>query len=83
MFRRVLTEPALLALHCSILEATETCVTASPRTVSRTQRQLLSGGPCRVSVENRKALLADPAALEALHLFVWTTQMTPMAAGKA
>jgi membrane glycosyltransferase len=82
MFRRVLTEPALLALHCSILEATESCVAASPRTVDRTQRQLLSGGPGRVSTENRKAILADPTALEALHLFVWTTRITPLAPGK-
>jgi hypothetical protein len=29
-----------------------------------------------VSAENRKAILSDPAALNALHLFVWTTRVT-------
>jgi membrane glycosyltransferase len=73
MFRRFLTDPALLALHRSILEATETCVTCGPRAIGLAQRQLLSGGPLRVSAENRKVILSDPAALESLHLFVWTT----------
>jgi membrane glycosyltransferase len=80
LFRRVLTEPALLALHCSILEATDACIAASPRTIGLAQRQLAAGGPPRVSRENRKAILGDPAALEALHLFVWTTRVTPLAA---
>ncbi len=44
MFRQVLTDPALLALHRSILEATETCVTAGPSAIGRAQRQLLAGG---------------------------------------
>ena len=77
MFRRVLTDPALLALHRSILEATETSIASGPRTVGMTERQLLSGGPLRVSRENRQAILSDPQALEALHLFVWTTRVTP------
>jgi membrane glycosyltransferase len=80
MFRQVLTDPALLALHRSILEATETCVTAGPSAIGRAQRQLLAGGAPRVSTENRRAILSDPAALDALHLFVWTTRVTPLTA---
>ncbi|HTU26098.1 MAG TPA: glucans biosynthesis glucosyltransferase MdoH [Pirellulales bacterium] len=77
IFRRVLTDPALLALHLSILSATQTQAAASQRTIRQTERQLLAGGPIRVSTENRKAVLADPAALEALHLFVWSTPLAP------
>ncbi len=83
MFRRILTDPSLLALHRCILEATDTCVTAGPNAIERARRQLLSGGPLRVSAENRKAILSDPTALEALHLFVWTTRVAPSAAGKS
>jgi membrane glycosyltransferase len=74
MFRRMLTDPALLALHCCILETTKTCLAAAPRAIVAAQRQLLAGGPLRVSADNRKAILSDPAALKALHLFVWSTQ---------
>ncbi len=78
MFRRVLTDPALLALHRSILEATGTIVGSGSRALGMTERQLLSGGPLRVSKQNRQAILSDPQALEALHLFVWTTpRVTP------
>ncbi len=73
MFRRVLADPALLALHCSILEATRTGTTISHRTVLLIQRQLASGGAARVSVENRRAILSDPAALSTLHLFAWSS----------
>jgi len=81
MFRRILTDPALLALHRCILETTDACITAGPRAIGRAERQLLSGGPVRVSAENRKAILSDPAALEALHLFVWTTRVTSSGKG--
>jgi hypothetical protein len=37
------------------------------------QRQLLSGGAARVSVENRKSILSDPAVLRTLHLFAWSS----------
>jgi membrane glycosyltransferase len=75
MFRRVLTDPAMLALHRCILEATEVGIAAGPRAIALARRQLLAGGPLRVSAENRKAILSDPAALEALHLFIWTTRV--------
>jgi membrane glycosyltransferase len=83
MFRRVLTDPALLSLHRSILEATDSCIPAGQQIVELAQRQLLSGGPMRVSTENRKAILSDPAALEALHLFVWTTRVNNLSAAKS
>ncbi len=73
IFRRVLADPALLALHCSILDATGTGATISLRPVLLIQRQLLSGGTARVSVDNRKAILSDAAALRTLHLFAWSS----------
>ena len=72
MFRRVLTDPALLTLHRSILEATDVAAPVEPRILVQTQRQLLAGGAARVSAQNRKAVLSDPAALAELHLFVWS-----------
>jgi membrane glycosyltransferase len=73
MFRRVLADPAFLALHCCILQATEAVVPADPRQIRLAERQLLAGGPHHVSAENRKAILGDPAAVAALHLFAWTS----------
>jgi membrane glycosyltransferase len=72
MFRRVLVDPAFLALHRCILSATNSGVRADPRQVRRTERQLLAGGPERVSVENRKAVLLDPQSMGDLHLLAWT-----------
>jgi membrane glycosyltransferase len=77
LFRRVLADPAMLALHCCVLESTDSCVPASVEAIERTQRQLLAGGPEHVSTENRKIVLSDPTALKALHLLVWTTRATP------
>jgi membrane glycosyltransferase len=73
LFRRMLVDPALVALHRSIVEATETGVVANAGVVAAAQRQLLAGGPLRVSAKHRQAILSDPAALETLHRFVWTT----------
>jgi membrane glycosyltransferase len=74
LFRKLLTDPAYLALHCCVLEATDSCLSAPADAVADAKRQLLAGGPQRVSKENRKVLLSDPAALDDVHLFVWTTQ---------
>ena len=74
MFRRILADPAFVALHRSILAATEAQIEASPEQIRQTEKQLLVGGPTRVSVENRKAILNDPAALSSLHLFAWTSR---------
>ena len=49
-------------------------VTISPQAVPRIQRQLLSGGLARVSIEHRRAILSDPVALQALHLVAWTSR---------
>ncbi|HEY2148251.1 MAG TPA: hypothetical protein VGH32_09965, partial [Pirellulales bacterium] len=73
LFRRVLAEPAMLELHCSILEATSAGVPAPPRTMALVERQLLSGGAARVSVENRKTVLGDSTTLRALHVFAWSS----------
>jgi membrane glycosyltransferase len=73
MFRRILADPAFLALHCCILQTTGAVTRAVPLQVQMAERQLLAGGPLRVSAENRKAILSDPAALTALHLFAWTS----------
>jgi membrane glycosyltransferase len=74
MFRRILADPAFIALHRCILRATDASITADVSQIRLTQRQLLAGGPARVSVENRKAILSDPLALSALHLFAWTSR---------
>jgi len=72
MFRRVLTDPAFVALHRCILTATDAAAPADAQVVVRAKRQLIAGGPERVSLENRKAVLSDPSALSDLHLFAWT-----------
>ena len=73
MFRRILADPALLDLHRCILQATDAATTADTRQVVLAKKQLLAGGPFRVSVENRRAILSDPDALRDLHLFAWTS----------
>ena len=73
MFRRVLADPAFLALHRSILLATQTATTIDPQQMVLAKKQLLAGGPVRVSSENRRAILGDPVALRDLHLFAWTS----------
>lgn len=72
MFHRVLADPAFLALHRSNLEATGAVSTISPQVVRAIEKQLLTGGTRRISPEHRKAILSDPVALRALHLFAWT-----------
>jgi membrane glycosyltransferase len=74
LFRRVLVDPAFLALHRCMLISTGAMAAIGPKPVLAIQRQLLSGGWRRVSAENRKAVLSDPAALQALHLFAWTSR---------
>jgi membrane glycosyltransferase len=76
MFFRVLADPAFLALHRSILQSTGDCQSAEPEKLRLAERQLLAGGPARVSVENRKAVLADADALRDLHFFAWTSTRT-------
>lgn len=74
LFRRLLTDPAFVALHRSILFATGAVVEVEPRRLREARKQLLSGGPSDVSPENRKAVLSDPAAVGAMHLASWTTR---------
>jgi membrane glycosyltransferase len=73
MFRRILADPALLDLHRCILEATDATMVADERQIELAKKQLMAGGPFRVSVENRRAILSDPDALRDLHLFAWTS----------
>ncbi len=72
IFRRILADPAFVALHRCILLATDAVVRSEEQQLRLAENQLVAGGPARVSVENRKAILSDPAALQALHLFAWT-----------
>ncbi|HEY5314655.1 MAG TPA: glucans biosynthesis glucosyltransferase MdoH [Pirellulales bacterium] len=72
IFRRILADPAFVALHRSVLMATDATSPADARQLQLAERQLIAGGPARVSIENRKAILSDPEALHALHLFAWT-----------
>ncbi len=74
MFRRLLADPAFVALHRCILTATSAAVKVSPRELANAEKQLLVGGPHRVSVDSRKAILSDPDAVSALHLFAWTSR---------
>ncbi len=71
-FRRVVADPALLALHCSILHATEPTAALSRRPLVLIERQLRSGRAVRISPADRKAVLTSAAALRTLHLFVWS-----------
>ncbi|HWB00960.1 MAG TPA: glucans biosynthesis glucosyltransferase MdoH [Pirellulales bacterium] len=73
MFRRVLADPAFLALHRSILRATDGDRPIDPLTVRAAERQLLAGGPARVALEHRKAILSNSEALKNLHFFAWTS----------
>jgi membrane glycosyltransferase len=72
VFRRILADPAFVALHRSVLLATDAARPAEPEQIELAERQLIAGGPARVSIENRRAILSDPAALHALHRFAWT-----------
>lgn len=72
IFRRILADPAFVALHRCILLATDAVVHSDDEQLRLAEKQLVTGGPARVSVENRKAILSDPAALQSLHLFAWT-----------
>ncbi|HEX3871748.1 MAG TPA: glucans biosynthesis glucosyltransferase MdoH [Pirellulales bacterium] len=74
MFRRLLADPAFVALHRSILSATNSAIPVEPRDIRMAEKQLLVGGPYRVSVESRKAILSDPEAVSSLHLFAWTSR---------
>jgi membrane glycosyltransferase len=72
IFRRILADPAFVALHRSVLIATDAARPSEVRQLRLAERQLIAGGPARVSIENRKAILSDPDALQSLHLFAWT-----------
>lgn len=73
LFRRILADPAWIALHRSILLATDAARIADSRQVQRTKRQLQANGPRRISRDDRRTILADPEALSDLHVFAWTS----------
>lgn len=72
IFRRILADPAFVALHRSILLATDAATRADERHIRLAETQLLTGGPAHVALEHRRAILGDPIALQALHVFAWT-----------
>ena len=73
LFMRVLREPALLALHCSILEATDGTNSATIEVVDRAAAVVRKGRIETIAVDDRRALLGDPLALGRLHRLAWSS----------
>ena len=73
LFTRVLREPALLALHCSILEATDGANSATIEVVDRAAAVVRKGKPETIAADDRRALLGDPLALGRLHRLAWSS----------
>lgn len=73
LFTRVLREPALLALHCSILEATDSANSATIEVVDRAAAVVRKGKLETIAAEDRRALLGDPLALGRLHRLAWSS----------
>ncbi|MBA4019070.1 MAG: glucans biosynthesis glucosyltransferase MdoH [Pirellula sp.] len=71
LFTRVVREPALLALHCSILEATDGADSATIEIVDRAAAVVRKGRIETIAAEDRRALLGDPLALGRLHRLAW------------
>ncbi len=74
LFTRVLREPALLALHCSILEATDGASSVTIETVDRAAAVVRKGRIEAIAVDDRRALLGDPLALGRLHRLAWSSK---------
>jgi len=72
LFQQVLIDPVLLALHRSILEATDAHSSAAQATIDRVDEQLRKGRAAQISAEDRKAVLSDPIALGKLHRIAWS-----------
>lgn len=72
LFSRVLREPALLALHCSILEATDGAASATVEILDRAAAVACKGRIEAIAADDRRALLGDPLALGRLHRLVWS-----------
>jgi membrane glycosyltransferase len=72
LLHRVLTDPAFAALHGCVLQATAAHRHADPQQVRRVEKQLRAGTLQRVSSEDRKAVLSDTEALQALRVSAWT-----------
>ncbi|MBL9080200.1 MAG: glucans biosynthesis glucosyltransferase MdoH [Planctomycetales bacterium] len=74
LFARFVHDPTLLALHGSILDATDGQQTASPDVVERV-RQLVQNGRCdAVAADDCKAVLSDAVAMAGLHRCAWTSR---------
>ena len=76
LFDKLLIDPVLLALHRSIIEATDAQSSAAQATIERVDEQLRKGRAAEISAEDRKAVLSDPIALGKLHRIAWSAGRT-------
>ena len=73
LFERFVVDPALLALHCSILHSGRGIVAVPERRLRWAISRWISSGADGIPKDLRRQLLSDPKALRAMHVSAWTS----------